>query len=78
MDSSQQAAFREAALELADAVEAALSIEGSEPSAVGPAQRDERLSASEIRNNFRRRIEESTLRLKAALVRFRAVAGDTK
>jgi hypothetical protein len=67
-----------AALELADAVAAVLLIEGSEPSAVRAARRDERLSASEIRNRFRRRIEEATLRLKAALAEFRAAAGGTK
>jgi hypothetical protein len=56
MDSSQHAAFREAALELADAVEAVLA----------------------IRNRFRRRIEESTLRLRTALAKFRAAAGGAK
>lgn len=66
------------ALELADAVTAVPSIEGSEPSAVRAAHRDERLSASEIRNRFRRRVEEATLRLSAALARFRAAAGGTK
>jgi hypothetical protein len=65
-----------AALDLADAVEAILAIENSEPSAVRSARGGEHLSASEIRNRFRRRIEESTLRLKTTLAKFRAVAGD--
>jgi hypothetical protein len=67
-----------AALELADAVAAVLSIEGSEPRAVRAGHRDERLSASEIRNRFRRRIEEATLRLDATLAKFRAAAGGTR
>lgn len=67
-----------AALDVADAVAALLSIEMSEPSAVRPAHRDEGLSASEIRNRFRRRIEEATLRVNDALARFRAAAGGAK
>jgi hypothetical protein len=67
-----------AALELADAVTQVLSIEQIAPSAVRPAHADESFSAWEIRNRFRRRIEEAKLRLRAALAKFRAASGGTK
>ena len=56
-----------AARELADAVAAFQTIDGADGPSTGSA------SAAEIRNRFRRRVEERTLRVNTALAKFRAV-----
>jgi hypothetical protein len=61
-----------AALELSDAVAAFQTIDGADGASTGAA------SAAEIRNRFRRRVEERTLRVNTALAKFRAATEGTR
>jgi hypothetical protein len=61
-----------AAVELADAVAAFQTIDAVDPGGAGNA------TASEIRNRFRRRVEERTLRVNTALAKFRLATEDTR